>query len=199
MAIYQSIQTTKPSFYLTHQITMPAFNLQLWPGYNTSIRQHETDILLCAQVATKVMRTETIYQIMRGYIGSRNFKDDFTNAVLGMTVLTDFNNKTYRIDDVTFDITPADKFDYKGVDTSFIAYYQTKHQVTIHDPGQPMLITKSSKRSIRGGQPEHILLVPELCRATGFTDNMRNNRKYVNENTIVPMACSILITISISK
>lgn len=46
------------------KIDIRDFHIQLWPGYITSIRQHETDILLCAEVTNKVMRTETIHDII---------------------------------------------------------------------------------------------------------------------------------------
>jgi hypothetical protein len=41
------------------QIIVPAHTLELWPGYVTSIRQHETDILMCCEINHKVMRQET--------------------------------------------------------------------------------------------------------------------------------------------
>lgn len=40
-----------------------------------------------------------------------------------------------------------------------------------------MLISRASARDIRGGRNELILLIPELCCATGFTDEMRKNFK----------------------
>lgn len=50
-----------------------------------------------------------------------------------------------------------------------------RYNIDIRDPEQPMLVSKAKLRDIRGGQDEQILLVPELCRATGITDDMRNN------------------------
>lgn len=45
--------------------------------------------------------------------------------------------------------------------------------VRIQDRGQPLLISKSSARQMRSGQPEFINLIPELCVMTGLTDEMR--------------------------
>lgn len=45
----------------------------------------------------------------------------------------------------------------------------------IKDLGQPMLESAATARDIRGGAPNKILLVPELCCATGFTDRMKSN------------------------
>jgi hypothetical protein len=41
-----------------------AHKLELWPGYMTSIRQHETDILLCCGVNHKIMRQETALEVL---------------------------------------------------------------------------------------------------------------------------------------
>jgi len=77
--------------------------MELWPGYETSIRQHEKDILLSTEITHKVMRTETVYDILRRC--SQNparHQDEFRVNVLDLIVLTDYNNKTYRINDVDF-------------------------------------------------------------------------------------------------
>lgn len=58
--------------------------MELWPGYQTSIRQHERDILLCAEITHKVMRTQTLYQILSDC--SRDFQDfqtGFKQQVVG--------------------------------------------------------------------------------------------------------------------
>lgn len=109
------------------QIPIDQFRIELWPGYTTSIRQHERDILLGVEIIHKVMRTENIYQIMTDCIKSangRDFQEVFKKRILGTTVLTDYNNKTYRIDDVDFDTTPADVFPTKQGETSFVEYYR---------------------------------------------------------------------------
>ena len=36
------------------KISVSDYKLELWPGYLTSIRQHENDILMCAEITHKV-------------------------------------------------------------------------------------------------------------------------------------------------
>lgn len=71
------------------------------------------------------MRTDTVYDLMKDIrrTNQGNFENAFRQKVLGMTVLTGYNNKTYRIDDVDFTITPASTFDRKGTDVSIKHYY----------------------------------------------------------------------------
>ena len=35
---------------------VPQHKLEIWPGYVTSIRQHEEQIMLCCEVSCKVLR-----------------------------------------------------------------------------------------------------------------------------------------------
>lgn len=37
------------------------------------------------------------------------------------------------------------------------------------------------EKDIRGGQADKIILVPELCRATGLTEDMRTNFRTMKE------------------
>lgn len=47
----------------------------------------------------------------------------FKQAVLGSVVLTDYNNRTYRVDDVDFSATPTSMFDWNGNCTSYSDYF----------------------------------------------------------------------------
>ncbi|XP_044315488.1 protein piwi isoform X1 [Drosophila rhopaloa] len=158
------------------KIEIREHKMELWPGYETSIRQHEKDILLCTEIAHKVMRTETIYDIMRrcSQNPSRH-QDEFRLNVLDLIVLTDYNNKTYRINDVDFGQTPKSTFSCKGRDISFVEYYQSKYNIRIRDHNQPLLISKNRDKAQKTNASELVVLVPELCRVTGINDNMRSN------------------------
>ncbi|EDV32449.2 uncharacterized protein Dana_GF14047 [Drosophila ananassae] len=160
------------------KISIREFQMELWPGYETSIRQHEKDILLCTEITHKVMRTETVYDILRrcSQNPSRH-QDDFRMNVLDMIVLTDYNNKTYRINDVDFGQTPKSTFSCKGKDISFVEYYLTKYNIRIRDHNQPLLISKSRDKAQKANASEVVVLIPELCRVTGLTDSMRSDFK----------------------
>ena len=53
------------------------YNLELWPGYLTSIRQHDKGILMCSEVSHKVMRIDTLYDILQKLVSDcrRDGKD----------------------------------------------------------------------------------------------------------------------------
>lgn len=158
------------------KIPIRTYHLELWPGYITSIRQHEQDVLMCAEITTKTMRMQTLLDILSECANSvRDYKEAFARTVVGSTVLTGYSNKTYRIDDVDWDQSPMSTFETKNGQVTYSEYYKKRYNINIRDMKQPLLLSTSKDRNRRGGQPELIALVPELCRATGLTEDMRRN------------------------
>ncbi|XP_012529019.2 piwi-like protein Siwi [Monomorium pharaonis] len=161
-----------------NKILMRDCKLELWPGYLSSIRQHERDILMCVEITNKVMRLETLGDILNNCYQEyrENYQEAFSKTVIGTVVLTDYNNNTYRIEDVDFTTTPNDTFTVKNGDKiTYVDYYKRKYGVNISNRRQPMLVTRSKTKGRQAEEEERVFLVPELCRATGLTDAMREN------------------------
>ncbi|KAJ1526745.1 hypothetical protein ONE63_008324 [Megalurothrips usitatus] len=159
------------------RVEVPAFRLELWPGYKTSIRQHESNILMCVEITHKVMRMETVLNILQDCYqrSPNNYQAEFTREVVGCIVLTKYNNKTYHIDDVNWDINPSHRFVYRNEEVSYAQYMETKYQIKIRDMKQPLLVSRAKARDVRAGMAEVINLIPEVCYCTGLTDAMRAN------------------------
>ncbi|XP_063708012.1 protein piwi-like [Culicoides brevitarsis] len=149
--------------------------VEVWPGYITSIRQHDSSILLCCDTTSKIMRNENLYVMLQDASRHEDYKAEFARKIIGTTVLTDYNNKTYRIHDIDWDQTPASTFETKNGPKSYIAYYRERYHINIRDHRQPLLLSQSKERQKRSGERELIALIPELCRATGITEDMRSN------------------------
>ncbi|XP_026300663.1 aubergine isoform X3 [Apis mellifera] len=174
-----NLQLVGRDYFDAHsKVEVRDFRLELWPGYLTSIRQHEKSILMCAEIIHKVMRQQTLLDILNDCYkqDKLDYKTSFENQVIGLVVLTDYNNNTYRISDVDFDSSPDSTFQLRtGEKISYREYYRNKYQISITNASQPMLVTRLKPRERRAGQAELVYLVPELCRATGLTDAMRDN------------------------
>lgn len=66
-------------------------SLTVWPGFITSILQYETSIMLCIDVSHKVLRSETVLDIMynlHSKVGPRAFHDSCSKELIGQIVLT---------------------------------------------------------------------------------------------------------------
>ncbi|CAH0388616.1 unnamed protein product [Bemisia tabaci] len=158
---------------------LPKYQMEVWPGYVTAVDEYEGGLYLNIDVSHRVLRTSTVYDVMRNCIQNSpgNWKDQFTKEILGFSVITRYNNSVYKVDDIDFDLTPAHKFPrHDGTEISYCEYYKQQYEITIRDVNQPMLIHRKRKRDIQAGNAEQLIcLVPELCCETGLSDSQRSN------------------------
>lgn len=83
---------------------------------------------MLAEIKHKMVRGETIFSIINDiYFAHKNaFKNEVDRILLGMTVLTRYNNKTYRVSEVNFDMKPSNTFEGRnGEQIRYIDYYRT--------------------------------------------------------------------------
>ncbi|KAF6729960.1 Piwi-like protein 1 [Oryzias melastigma] len=161
-------------------LNIPQHSLTIWPGYSTTILQYESSIMLCTDVSHKVLRSETVLDFMinlRQKCGNQRFPDACAKELIGLIVLTKYNNKTYRIDEIAWDHNPSNTFKRGDTDISFINYYKTQYGLDIKDGNQVLLVSNVKKRTGPGGGPPPgpAMLIPELCYLTGLTDKMRSD------------------------
>lgn len=182
---HMNLQLVGRNFYdAVAKIPIPQYDIELWPGYITSIRQHENSILLCCEISHKHMRKENVLDVLKHTYerNDRDFKEVFTRQIIGSVVLTDYNNRTYRVDDVQWTETPQSTFNKSdGTSISYVQYYRDRYQLKIADMNQPLLVSRAKAREIRSGMAEVIYLIPELCRMTGLTDAERSNMQMMRE------------------
>ena len=50
------------------KILLSEYKLELWPGYVTSIRQHENELLMCCEISNKILRTDTVLDQVKAKI-----------------------------------------------------------------------------------------------------------------------------------
>ncbi|KAJ8379922.1 hypothetical protein SKAU_G00007000 [Synaphobranchus kaupii] len=160
-------------------LNIPQHRLTIWPGFTTTILQYETSIMLCTDVSHKVLRSETVLSVMsrlRKDCGPEHFPEACTKELVGLIVLTKYNNKTYRIDDIAWDHTPNNTFKRGDTEISFRNYYKTQYSLDITDGNQVLLISHVKRLGPAGAPPPGpAMLVPELCYLTGLTDKMRSD------------------------
>uniref|UniRef100_A0A3Q3VLJ3 Piwi-like protein 1 n=1 Tax=Mola mola TaxID=94237 RepID=A0A3Q3VLJ3_MOLML len=151
--------------------------LTIWPGYTSTILHYESSIMMCTDVSHRVLRSETVLDFMgslRQQCGNQRFPEFCAKELIGLIVLTKYNNKTYRVDDIAWDHTPNNTFKRGDADISFKNYYKSQYGLEITDGNQVLLISHVKKMGPAGALPRGpAMLVPELCYLTGLTDKMR--------------------------
>ena len=178
---------------IRHKIT--SHRLEVWQGILTAINNHDGgNILMVCDTIHKVVRSDTVLEILQELINRdrSGFQDAARRQLGGSIVMTSYNNKTYRVDDIAFDKNPLHTFERKnGPEISIKQYYQDQYNIKIRDERQPLLIALPSARQQRAQQGEEsrqILLVPELCSMTGLTESLRNDNDVKKQMTSMTQA-----------
>ncbi|XP_007936292.1 piwi-like protein 4 [Orycteropus afer afer] len=147
--------------------------LSLWPGFAISVSQFESRLLLSADVCYKVLRNETVLELMTGLYhrtGMSSFTQACEKELLGLIVLTRYNNKTYRIDDIDWSVRPTHTFQKRdGTEITYVDYYKQQYDITLSDLKQPVLVSLLKSKRNDNTETRIAHLIPELCFLTGLT------------------------------
>ncbi|XP_027763061.1 piwi-like protein 2 [Empidonax traillii] len=168
-------------FEPAHATTLHKHGLQIWPGYAVSIRKKDGGLFLLVDSIHKIIRSESVLSVMQKiHSQSQNtFQDECTKELVGSVVITRYNNRTYRVDDIDWDRTPRDTFTLaSGEQITFVEYYSKAYGITIRDLDQPLLVhrPKEKQTAERKRQLDMVVLVPELSFLTGLSDQQKNSR-----------------------
>ena len=95
------------SFNQANAHNLDAHNIKVWPGFDSRLIMKETGVLLNVDVCFKVVRTDNCLSYineLRDKAEQRNQdpQEAINTAMAGSTVVTRYNQKTYKIDRVDF-------------------------------------------------------------------------------------------------
>lgn len=169
----------------TAPAVIPQHKLEVWPGYVTAVDEYEDGVMLCLDVSHRVLCQRTVLDLMREAYASDagGFQLAVQQALLGAVVLTRYNNRTYRVDDIKFDASPMDTFLMNDKEVTYVEYYKSHYNLTIRDTKQPLLIHTEDRTIIGQAEKQRVTfcLIPELCNLTGLTDTMRSDFRLMRD------------------
>ncbi|XP_035915342.1 protein argonaute-3-like [Anopheles stephensi] len=185
MYILQMSEMGRKHYDPTQARIVPQHKLEIWPGFVTAVDEYDGGLMLNLDVTHRVLMQTTVYAHMKTIAMCRDaqFRDNVVKSLLGSVVLTRYNKKTYRIDDVLFDLNPMSTFRYGERDITYVEYYKQQYSIDIHDHQQPLLLNRQERKVANKETPQElsICLVPELCYLTGLTDDMRKDYKVMRD------------------
>ena len=121
-------------------ISLQKHKLTIWPGYASAIGSFEAGCLINIDISHRCLRTDTVYdQLEELQRKGGDYRLAFSKLIIGATVLTLYNKKSYHIDDIAWDMTPQSSFESRGSSQTFCEYYSTRWKQNIRNPNQPML------------------------------------------------------------
>ncbi|CAI2383823.1 unnamed protein product [Moneuplotes crassus] len=148
-------------------------NASVIPGYASGLKCAQDGIIINIDVSHRVLRHDTVIDFMSKLRGHR---DERTKEIIGRTVMTIYNKKTYRVTDVDYTSGPTSCFeDKQGNKIKYTDYYKEKYGKTIKNESQPLLIHENPKNK------QKIILIPELCAMTGISDDMRKDFRFMKD------------------
>ena len=99
------------------------------------------------ETTNKVIRNDTVLDNINAETGNNRTKV-LEDLIVGNVVLTPYNNKTYSIESILWDMTPVSTYSCKGSFITFEEYFKTKYQLEVTDMKQPLLQGELSKKDI---------------------------------------------------
>lgn len=168
-------------FNMNLSVKVAKHKLEVVPGFTTSIAKYEGGNLLGVDIIHKILRIDTVLDALYELYNTMDSNDISAfharaiKQFVGNIVMTRFNNKTYRIDDIAWDDRPSTTFERKGEKITFADYYKQHWNLQITDMDQPLLVTKPTDKDLRRGDKENLMLIPELCTITGLSEQARSD------------------------
>lgn len=107
------------SFNPANAHSLDAHNVKVWPGFDARLIMKERGALLNVDVAFRVVRTDSALNYLntlRDQAEKRggDWQEAISAAMIGCTVVTKYNQKTYRVERVDFGMSPETSFDKQG-------------------------------------------------------------------------------------
>jgi len=173
-------------FLLDSKTPIGDFGMDVIAGYNTTVLPHEDDIQMTINMVNKVMNGKNANDYMKSIMRESNGnKNAIMEEIIGKTVLTTYNNKTYKVDDIDFNLNPKSTFkrrnkDGEEEDVSYMDYFRQQYNLNIRDEKQPLFISRKKKVDRRKGHEEEsiVCLIPETCVVTGIPEKLFTNFQF---------------------
>lgn len=114
--------------------------LNIWPGYTARMQKVDSGLYLQIKSAHEVVRTQqTVLDeltLIREVNEGRcvDFVEDMTQYICGQTVITSYNNRTYKIDDLRLDMSSESRFEFNSNKITFAEYMLARYKLTVKFP-----------------------------------------------------------------
>ena len=180
----------------TQNVTSGDHKFIILKGFKTAFDIYEGGLRLLVDQSTRIIREYNLWEEVLYYRDRGMTDTDIAQTVIcGHSMLTiNGSQRIFRIDEVLPNARISDPFpnpEYK----SFQDYYLKKYNIKLRYSDQFLLLHKHEivNRNKKGQEisrrEERVVLIPELVRATGLTDEMRADfqiMQAIGQHTILP-------------
>jgi aubergine-like protein len=150
--------------------------VNMYRAYFNTMKTIGGQIYLNLNPSVKFFQQESILKEMQKLRDERRVREELT----GRTVMTLYNNRVYKIDEIDFSKNPRHTFfcdmHNKNKEMSYADYIFENYKCKIGVEDQPMI----KHHNIRTGQD--IFLIPEFCVLTGITEQQKGKNFHSIKN-----------------
>ena len=186
MAALKFVQMNRSGYDPKAASSVPHLKLEIWPGFITSVDETKGGLQLTCDVSHRILRQETVLELMKNIYNHKkggDWQSEIQRQLIGEMVLTRYNHRVYRIDEVDFKKCPTDTFPRgdSGLPMAYAKYYKEAYGIEIKDLKQPLLISRSKRRATGETVERTICLIPEICHLTGLSEVLRQEFRIMRE------------------
>ncbi|CAF0725401.1 unnamed protein product [Rotaria sordida] len=159
-----------------------------WNGKIVNIERKDDGILLTIDFVQK--SSTTCYEELERFYMSTcgdDYQESARKELINKLVLTRYDNRTQRIDNIDFQLTPATFTFNDDSQTTLIDYYLNKFDMTIKDPDQPLIVYCPRRPGENTTNTEVNYLVPEFCYLTGLSDRAHRDARARKTHNLIPL------------
>lgn len=171
-------QIGRNHFNMEQAIPVPRHKIKVLPGVLSTTYVTENGVLLNLDCIFRSLRTDSVLDFIREQMqrDSHDYRKTVERELIGRILLANYNNKTFYVDSIRWDLSPKDTFDRdKGGRISYKDYFYQQYNANIQDLNQPLICCH------RRRQNKDEFYVPELCSLTGLTDDMRADHNVMRD------------------
>ena len=81
----------------------------MWPGYATSLSTFQSGVLFCVNPTNKFVMEQSALDVIRNNRGP-NMKEMIAKELVHRGVMTRYNKRIYRVEDIDYDQNPMNTF-----------------------------------------------------------------------------------------
>lgn len=88
---FKEIRKDRAYYDLENLIDISQLNIKIASGYQASMGLYDKKILLCTELANKLLNSKSVYEVMQEsfrHLGFEAAKEALTNQIVGQTVMT---------------------------------------------------------------------------------------------------------------
>lgn len=151
---------------LKKAIDVPNFPYQIFPGYIVTTKIN-SNMTLEIGIAYRLLRKDNVLDQMNKM---KFDKKRCASLIVGTSVVPAYGTKQTAklIASIAWNMNPMNTFVKDNKKITFVQYYKQTYNLDIKDKQQPLLVFKQ-------GKTKEMYLIPELCKLTGLTDDIRGN------------------------